>query len=246
MEAGARQGMAAKDTHDMGPHAMGGDASRPLVLVTGFGRFPGVRINPTERLAAGIGRRVGQMRSGPRIVTARLTVGYRIARHELDALLTGHRPDAVLLLGLAASTHWVRVERHARQLDSPLHPDALGQAGSQPASSSDLPLSATAALGPALATLRRAGIRSRLSPSAGRYLCNAAYALALARAAGRPTLFVHVPWPRPAPGTRPARRVRGWRPGRPALEAALSTIVLRLAAEARRAGMAQNGLARTL
>jgi pyroglutamyl-peptidase len=209
------------------------------VLVTGFGPFPGVRINPTGRLMEMVSRRLAHGFSGMTAHGGRLTVRYAMARVQLEALLADARPDAVLLFGLASRSRMVRVERHARRLDSPLHPDAGGAGGAAHARGSDLPLTSTAALGPALAAIQRAGIRARISPSAGRYLCNAVYAAALERAAGRPVLFVHVPWLRPRPGTVPAWRVARWRPAEQALVAALASIAVQMATSARCRRLAQ-------
>ena len=193
------------------------------VLVTGFGSFPGVRINPTERLMLRVSQQLARTLTGPTARGGRLTVRYDLARLQFDALLADACPDAVLLLGLASRSRMVRVERHAR--------------------GSDLPLTSTAALGPALAAVRRAGIRARISPSAGRYLCNAVYAAALEKAGGRPVLFVHVPWPRPRSGTVPARRVARWRPAEQALVAALTSIAVHMATGARCRRLAQRPLA---
>ncbi len=106
-----------------------------------------------------------------------------------------------------------------------------------------MPLKTDAPLEGALAACRSRGLRARLSPSAGRYLCNAAYAEALARAGGRPALFVHVPWPRGHHGPVPAARVAPWRPGADPLAAALAGIAAGLGRKARRSRMAQPPLA---
>lgn len=225
------------------------------LLVTGFGPFPGVRINPTARLMA---RVVARLARAPGIMASggRLTVTYAAARAELRELTDRRRPGAILLLGLAARARWVRVERFARLNDSPLHPDAEGKgggadggvggggiAGTRAVGTGAQPLKATAALEPALAAFRRAGLRARLSPSAGRYLCNAVYAEALGAAAGRPVLFIHVPWPRAHAGPAPRGRVKPWRPAQAALERALTQVARGLAVAARRFEMARRPLA---
>jgi pyroglutamyl-peptidase len=155
------------------------------VLVTGFGRYPGVRKNPTAELMRRVVTRLNRRHLGISAHGGELTVSYASARRELAALVTAHTPDAMLLLGLAARAHWVRIERYGRRLDSPLHPDATGQGGGRNAAGSDLPLAATALLEPALHAMLKRGVRARLSPSAGRYLCNAVYAAALSKAGGR-------------------------------------------------------------
>ncbi|MCX7340370.1 MAG: peptidase C15 [Hyphomicrobiales bacterium] len=194
------------------------------LLVTGFGPFPGVSVNPTAALMERVTKRLGGGSAGWGAAGERLSVSYGRALREFDDSDRLHRPVAVLLLGLAARARWVRVERHARRLDSPLHPDSTGKAGAATAPDSAMPLKATVAPDPALAALRRSGLRARLSPSAGRYLCNAVYARALTRAQGRPVLFIHVPWPRPAAGTVPRSRVAPWRPSMAGLERGLARI----------------------
>lgn len=196
----------------------------PKLLVTGFGSFPGVRINPTTALMERLCKRLGRSLDGSSVAGARLFVSYARALRDLEASDRANQPDAFLLLGLASRAHWVRVERYGRRLDSPLQPDSTGKGGSGFAGDSATPLKATVTPEPALAQLRRAGIRARLSPSAGRYLCNAVYAGALTQANGRPTLFIHVPWPRPGAGQVPRARVAHWRPSLTDLEHGLARI----------------------
>ncbi|MGL4441572.1 MAG: hypothetical protein ACRCUE_20155, partial [Bosea sp. (in: a-proteobacteria)] len=160
-------------------------------------------------------------------------VSYAKARRELRALIEAHAPDAILLLGLAARARWVRIERYGRKLDSPLHPDSTGLGGPTHAAASDMPLAATGLLEPALQAMLKRGIRARLSPSAGRYLCNAVYAAALAQSEGRPVLFVHVPWPRGFGGLKPQLKGRSWQPATLHLERALTDIATGLALKAR-------------
>jgi pyroglutamyl-peptidase len=226
------------------------EAGRTRLLVTGFGPFPGVRKNPTASLMRLVAERLRRA-PGLDVAGGELTVRYASARAELAGLIARHAPDAILLLGLASRARWIRVERHARLLDSPLHPDAEGRAGGAPAGPTrplpTLPLKAKAALEPALAQLRGSGFRARLSPSAGRYLCNAVYAAALAdpspAAARRSVLFVHVPWTQPPAGCVPKSRAARWKPEPLRLAAALGAIACQLAREARRAGMGQSPLA---
>ncbi len=98
------------------------------ILVTGFGPFPGVRVNPTERLMRAV---VARLSRGAAFAAAgaRLDVRYATARRQVAEAIDRHRPDAVLMLGLAARSRWVRVERYARRSDSALHADASGAGG---------------------------------------------------------------------------------------------------------------------
>lgn len=209
---------------------------RPLdILVTGFGPFPRVRINPTTRLAQAVAvrlRRVG-LEAGVLVIETSYGAGLPALRAQLAA----QPPKAVLMLGLAARARHIRVELFARGRSSALHPDATGATpNTRPARSNALPLRATGQPVGALAALKRRGLRSALSPSAGRYLCDACYAAALAatRQTTTPVLFVHVPWLRPEPGLRPRQRVAAFRPGARALTDSLTAIGSALARQGRR------------
>ena len=209
--------------------------ARPMdILVTGFGPFPRVRVNPTSVLANAVAARL--KRSGLDAQALVVETSYGAGLRALRAHLTATRPKAILMLGLAARARHVRVELFARGHASPLHPDAAGGTPGRAVSGrSSLPLRTTAHPQVALAALRRGGIRSRLSASAGRYLCDASYAAALAAdgRAGTPVLFVHVPWLRPAPGQRPKAKVAFFRPNMARLVESLSTVGLAIARQGR-------------
>ena len=195
------------------------------LLVTGFGPFPGVRVNPTTLLARNVAARLQSAGFAARALVLQTSYGEGLPR--LAAEIASLKPRAVLMLGVAARARQVRVELFARGRASTLHPDATGRPGSARAvvaSSAALPTRGRPQV--ALARLRRAGLVAGLSPSAGRYLCDASYAVALRHPAlrGRPVLFVHVPWLRPRPGTRPAARVARFRPHPAALAVALAAI----------------------
>jgi pyroglutamyl-peptidase len=204
------------------------------ILVTGFGPFPRVRVNPTTRLAQAVAARL--KRSGLDAQALVVETSYGAGLPALRANMVEHRPKAILMLGLAARARNVRVELFARGHASPLHPDATGGTPKSGAPHGRaLPRRTTANAQGALAALRQRGIRSRLSPSAGRYLCDACYATALAETGGTatPVLFVHVPWPRPEQGLRPKARVASFRPGSEALVASLAAIGGALARQGR-------------
>ncbi len=195
------------------------------ILVTGFGPFPHVRINPTARLAREVATRL--RRGGLDAQALVLETSYGGGLPALATHLARTRPQAVLMLGLAARARFVRVELFARGNASRLHPDATGATPDRrPAPRTALPARTTANAAGALAALTRRGIRARLSPSAGRYLCDASYALSLGAIPGRdaPVIFIHVPWLRPAPGSRPLARVEPFHPGAASLTAALAAI----------------------
>jgi pyroglutamyl-peptidase len=100
-------------------------------------------------------------------------VTYKAVDRELPELLKKHRPQALLMFGLAGRTAHVRVETRARNAVTVLWPDAA-QARSRKGSIGLGPDALT--FGPHTAKLLRAargtGIDARASRDAGAYLCN--------------------------------------------------------------------------
>lgn len=167
------------------------------LLVTGFGPFPGWERNPTPAMV----KAVAALRlRGVRVVPHVFATVYAEVARDLPALIARHRPDAVLLFGLAGRTGHVRIEQHAHNVTTRRVPDASGAFHRSADIVADGPwrVPTAFACGPLTQALRRAGFNARLSPSAGEYLCNFAYWLALeavARHQVKRALFVHVPMP---------------------------------------------------
>lgn len=203
------------------------------ILVTGFGPFPHVRVNPTTALSRAVANRL--RRAGWSAEALVLPTSYAGGLPQLRTALARLQPRAVLMLGVAARAHAIRVELFGRGNASRLHPDASGAAPMQPLAVPSLPRRTTASPPSALKALRQAGLRTRYSASAGRYLCDSSYALALEAlgCTGVPVLFVHVPWLRPQPGHRPASRVARFRPGAAPLTCALAEIAGEMARKGR-------------
>ncbi len=182
------------------------------LLVTGFGPFPTVPDNPSGRLA----RRLAASPHLRRILGATpdclvLDTRYGALDSELAPALA-RRPEAVLMIGVAASRSRVCVETRGVNRVSRLFPDASGAVGRTLAFDPGGP---TQRRSPAAAqvrvALRRAGLDAAASRDAGRYLCNASYYRVLGQ--GCPAVFLHIPMP---PRTR--RPKAGGRRRRPALD----------------------------
>ncbi|MFB9268780.1 pyroglutamyl-peptidase I [Bradyrhizobium erythrophlei] len=168
------------------------------ILVTGFGPFPGAPFNPTMPL---VKRLTGLRR--PAFDDVALTshifhVTYDTVDRELPQLITRHRPQALLMFGLAGRSSHLRIETRARNAVTTRFPDA----GRQHARKGSIVDGADArAFGPHTEKLLRAaratGIDARLSRDAGSYLCNylSWRAIEAVAADGGPRLaqFVHVP-----------------------------------------------------
>lgn len=166
------------------------------ILVTGFGPFPRAPVNPTEPLVRAL---AGSMRL-PRvtIVGHVFETSYAAVDRELPALIARHRPDVLLMFGLATRTRLLRIETLARNVVA-LLPDATGQSIRRRTIAPGAP--ATQAMPvPARAlhrALREAQVPATLSRDAGGYLCNylcwRAAEAASATDGPRLAAFIHVP-----------------------------------------------------
>ena len=169
------------------------------LLLTGFEPFHTHPDNPSARAAQALGGlEIGEVR----VISALLPVEPDAAGRSLDTLLDAHRPDAVLMTGLAAGRPQMTLERvgvnvmdfdipdNAGQVyrDTPIRPDD----GAPPAYLSTLPLRDV------LAAWRDEGIPGHISNTAGLYVCNfvlyhARHRLTQAGRADVPCGFLHVP-----------------------------------------------------
>ncbi len=181
------------------------------VLITGFRPFPGAPANPTAALALRLAR--AGRRRGIDCVAHVFATTYAAVDCELPRLIATHRPDAILMFGLAARRRHVSIEVFARNRMSVWFPDAGGAVPPRAAIAAGA--SATRGRGEfsrLLAAARATQVRTCLSRDAGNYLCNYVYwrALEAAAATGGPrrAVFVHVPClspnrPRRGPVGRP-------------------------------------------
>jgi pyroglutamyl-peptidase len=168
------------------------------ILITGFGPFPGTPFNPTGPLV----KRLAQLR---RPALAQVTIvphvfptSYAAVDRDLPRLIARHRPDALLMFGLASRTQHLRIETRARNALA-LLPDAGGASLRRGAivAGQMAALAMPAPVRRLLTAVRSAGVPAALSRDAGRYLCNYLCwrATEAADKTGGPRLaaFVHVP-----------------------------------------------------
>ena len=166
------------------------------VLITGFGPFPGAPFNPSAALALALAKKRRPEFAGVRRVAHVFETSYAAVERDLPVLLARHKPDIVLMFGLAARTPFVRIETRARNTASLLLPDVDGQVLRESAIMPDAPASrrARAPFARLLAAARAARASARISHDAGDYLCNYTYWRALeASRSGTLVQFVHIP-----------------------------------------------------
>src|SRR5471032_453303 len=94
------------------------------ILVTGFGPFPGAPHNPTQPLVARLLRLRRPAFADVELSGHIFPVTYRAVDRQLPELLAKHRPQALLMFGLASRTPHLRIETRARNAVTTLWPDA--------------------------------------------------------------------------------------------------------------------------
>src|ERR1700687_1887959 len=143
------------------------------ILITGFGPFPGAPYNPTPPLVARLQRLRRPALGDVELIRHLFHVTYSTVDRELPELIARHRPQALLMFGLADRTAHVRIETRARNAVTTLFPDAdrtRARKGSISGGADAM------MFGPHTGKLLRAadgtGIDARASRDAGSYLCN--------------------------------------------------------------------------
>ncbi|MBL8837908.1 MAG: hypothetical protein JNL66_16775 [Alphaproteobacteria bacterium] len=163
------------------------------VLVTGFEPFGGFGLNPSALIAE---RLDGAAIGGQRVIGRTLPVSLADLDGALERVLADVDPVLVLALGLASDEPVIRLERFAVNLADFAIPDNAGARVAGQKLDPDGPAALAARL--PLAAIRDAllarGIPSRLSNTAGTYLCNAAmYRLLVRLPETVPCGFIHLP-----------------------------------------------------
>ncbi len=175
-------------------------------LITGFGAFPGVDINPSETVVSRLaGRRVAEVT----LVGHVLDVSFERVGEQLAGALArekavrGSDPVFVLHFGVAVGAEVIRVEEQAINTRISSTGDVDGACFEatpiEPClASGEVRRSSVAASG-VLATmvkdLNAHGLPARASTDAGRYVCNHLYfrSLRALEETGVPCLFCHLP-----------------------------------------------------
>jgi pyroglutamyl-peptidase len=204
------------------------------VLITGFGRFPGAPYNPSAPLARAVAKRRRPAFADVDRALHIFETSYASVDRDLPKLIAEHKPDIVLMFGLAGRTNFVRVEMLARNACSILFPDVTGFLPAQRTIvPGKLPTRGNAPFTRLIVASGATRVPTRLSRDAGRYLCNYVYWRALeASRSGTLTQFIHIP----PVGRKPLRPGRKRRVSHAALTRAGEAILLALLSAQRRLG----------
>lgn len=174
------------------------ERARPVILLTGFGPFPGVPDNATARLVPHLAEAARELFPAYDVVAAILPTEWGAAPQTLTELLA--RPGTVLALhfGVSRQAEGFQIELIGRNRCSAVA-DAAGRLPAGPCVIEDAPPELVSTL-PAKRIVERLdelGVPAHTSTDAGGYLCNALlyHSLAAAGALEKPHLagFVHLP-----------------------------------------------------
>jgi pyroglutamyl-peptidase len=165
----------------------------PLVLVSGFGPFEKVSLNPSGEIARAL---EAEPPAGLRVASRVLPASFERGPAGWDEFLQSNPVPALCLALGVAKRPGFRLERYAGpQLKVGPRRDVDGRLGAD-FSRRGPRLETGVALSPLLAALRARGLEHvRISNTAGGYVCERVYHHLLLRAAERrvPGLFIHVP-----------------------------------------------------
>jgi pyroglutamyl-peptidase len=205
---------------------------RPIVLLTGFGPFPGVPENASAELVTRLAARLRGRLPGHDVEAEVLPTEWSAAPLRVAQLLSELKPVVALHFGVSSKATGIVVEVRGSNLARPLA-DAAGRLPESDRLSPDGPdhLAASIPAAHIVARLRQRLLPASLSRDAGGYLCNAVLyrSLEQARRAAWPVRsgFLHVPATlgRPQPLVNGARCGLDWSQ---AIEGSLEVVTVSL------------------
>ena len=172
--------------------------SKPTILLTGFGPFPGVPVNVSARLVKALARRTRIAFPNHDVRCAVLRTQWQSAPKRVAALLETLQPVLTLHFGVASGSTTLRIERQAANACR-IADDAAGLSPLSAVLSThgeahhavSIPIDAV------YQKLSKNAVPVSLSDDAGGYLCNAVlyHSLCHQAASGRPGQvgFIHLP-----------------------------------------------------
>lgn len=147
---------------------------RPVILITGFGPFPGAPRNASSLLAEALATAAPRRLPGFAVHAETLPTEWQAGPSRLATLLDELEPVVALHFGVSRRARGFVVETRARNTRLLIH-DACGEKPGAACIADDgaAELTATLPTGLIVERLRRMGMPVQLSRDAGGYLCNA-------------------------------------------------------------------------
>lgn len=167
------------------------------VLLTGFEPFGGETVNPASRA---VSRLAGKSMDGYEVVTKVIPTVFGKSAQAVQQAIREFEPSVVISVGQAGSTHSIRVERVAVNLDDASIPDNEGNQPRDAAIAAGGPVAywSTLPVRPIVEALTGSMIPAYISYTAGTYVCNHVfYATSHFVAVNRLPVkvgFIHVPY----------------------------------------------------
>lgn len=172
--------------------------NRPIILLTGFGSFPGVPVNATETLIPRVEQAAREMFPAHQFVSEVLPVHWQEAPARLKTLIASGNIAIALHLGVAEDAEGFQLELVGRNRQTPREdasgnlPESLRVIDTGP----DI-LATTLPVERIAARLLGCGYPCKTSENAGAYLCNTLlyHSLTAAWESPAPHLagFIHIP-----------------------------------------------------
>lgn len=187
---------------------------RPVILLTGFGPFPGAPKNASSLLVEELSRAAAGRLPGFVVLAETLPTEWRAGPSRLTDLLSRLKPAVAIHFGVSHRARGFVVETRGRNECSDIV-DACGEAPLAACIAEEGPseIPATLPTGLILERLRRIGVPVQLSRDAGGYLCNSVLYHSLAEARRRDASaigprrgFIHIPDRLGGLGVQGARR----------------------------------------
>lgn len=139
------------------------------ILITGFDAFAGIELNSSQMVVDALAKL-----ELDGVVTAVLPTAYHRAESRIHDLIRRHRPDRVLMLGLARQARAIRLERAAQNLDDCAEADNEGDVRQRQkiVEAADLTHLSTLPLTRMAEIARELGNEVEFSRDAGGFVCN--------------------------------------------------------------------------
>ena len=168
------------------------------VLITGFGPFPGMHLNPSEKLLRWIEKRHIPRSHDIQLKTIVIPTTWSAVEQFSSQTLAKLDPDIALHFGVHSRAAGLCIETLARNCTC-TQADAMGRVSPRHCVKDHAPQTLKSTIGTAklITELRARGLPVHNSTNAGRYLCNALLFASLyqsrKRTSPRQTGFIHVP-----------------------------------------------------